>query len=172
MPGAVDPLSSNPREVAMSRRIASVLFAAALGLLVAGCGGSRRTTANVSPAPARPVSILVEVYDPVTNFVWENVLVRVVEASHEWSGCTCVSPYADYYPTDATGRVLLDEYVLAFVEVGFLEDRTGAAVLGSRAFEDDATVLLEISAPGFVPVYVDVPLSWSVPDVFVEVPFY
>jgi hypothetical protein len=32
-------------------------------------------------------------------------------------------------------------------------------------------VLLEISAPGFVPVYVDVPLSWSVPDVFVEVPF-
>jgi hypothetical protein len=46
-----------------------------------------------------------------------------------------------------------------------------AAVLGSRAFEDDATVLLEISAPGFVPVYVDVPLSWSVPDVFVEVPF-
>jgi hypothetical protein len=122
------------------------------------------------PAP-RLVSILVEVYDPVTNFVWENVSVRVVEAYQEWSACICISPYADEYLTDSTGRVLLDEYVLAFAEVGFLLDANGLAVLGSGFDEDQATVLIEVSAEGFVPVYVDVPLTWDQPDVFVEVPF-
>lgn len=119
----------------------------------------------------RPVSILVEVYDPATNFVWENVGVRVVEADQEWSSCTCVSPYADYYFTDATGQVLLDEAILAAAEVGFLEDNNGFAILGSRTFEDQATVLLEIDAVGFTPVYVEVDLTFDNPDVFIAVPF-
>ena len=123
-----------------------------------------------SEALPRPVSILVEVYDPITNMVWENVSVRVVEASHEWSGCMCVSPYVDWYLTDAGGQVLLDEVILAYSEVGFLEDVQGA-VIGPGSYEDEATVLLEIDALGFTPVFVEVPLSWSEPDVFVEVAF-
>lgn len=139
-------------------------------LLLGACGGHHHD----EPAPVvtpRPVSILVEVYDPITNLVWENVEVRVVEADQEWSACTCVSPYFDGYLTDASGRVLLDEYVLADAEVGFLEDGAGRAVVGPNYYEDQATVVLEVSGPGFVPVIVEVPLRWGLPDVFVEVPF-
>jgi hypothetical protein len=141
-----------------------------LALVVASCrgGNSRATLRNESP---RLVSILVEVYDPTTNLVWENVSVRVVEADQEWSQCTCVSPYVDWYLTDNTGRVLLDEYLLADADVGFVVDGGGRAVVGSRRDEDQATVVLEIDALGFVPVIVEVPLSWDQPDVFVEVPF-
>jgi hypothetical protein len=121
--------------------------------------------------PPRLVSILVEVYDPVTNFVWENVDVTILEADQEWSGGTYVSPYLDTYLTDATGRVLLDEYALAFAEIGFLEDADGRAVIYPGKFEDEATVVLEISAVGFMSVIVEVPVSWDEPDVFVEVPF-
>lgn len=122
------------------------------------------------PAP-RPVSILVEVYDPVTNGVWENVLVRIVEADQEWSGCTCVSPTPTFFATDRFGQVFLDEYLLAWAQVGFVEDPIGRALLRPGSREDQATVVLEISAPGFTTVIVEVPLSWSAPDVFVEVPF-
>ncbi len=119
----------------------------------------------------RPVSILVEVFDPTTNFVWENVSVRVVEAEQEWSQCTCVSPFEDWFLTDTTGQVLFDEFTLAAEQVGFVQDGAGAAVLGSRRFEDQATVTLEIDAVGFSPVFIDVPLSYGQPDVFVQVPF-
>jgi hypothetical protein len=123
------------------------------------------------PAP-RPVSILVEVYDPATNFVWENVAVRVVEADQEWSNCTCVSPRADYYLTDQNGQVLIDELLLARAEVGFRLDSTGiAALIWPGSYEDEATVVIEVSAEGFTPVFVEVPLSWATPDMFVEVPF-
>ena len=140
-------------------------------MLLAACGGrSRRATVAVEPP--RLTSILVEVYDPFTNLAWENVSVRVVEADQEWSGCTCVSPYLDWYLTDNAGRVLLDEYVLADASVGFVEDGFGAAVLGSAYDEDEAVVVLEVDAVGFAPVIVEVPVSWADPDVFVEVPFY
>ena len=122
------------------------------------------------PAP-RPVSILVEVYDPITNFVWENVSVRVAEADQEWSQCTCVSPIEDWHLTNSSGQVLLDEFELAFAGVGFLESPQGRAVIGSRSFEDEATVVLEVDAIGFSPVFFEVPLSFAVPDVFVQVPF-
>jgi len=147
-----------------------VLLILSLALAVASCRGghSRASLRNESP---RLVSILVEVYDPTTNLVWENVSVRVVEADQEWSQCTCASPFVDWYQTDATGRVLLDEYVLADAEVGFLEDAAGRAILGARRDEDQATVVLQIDALGFVPRIVEVPLSWDEPDVFVEVPF-
>jgi len=122
------------------------------------------------PAP-RPVSILVEVFDPITNFVWENVSVRVAEADQEWSQCTCVSPIEDWQLTNHSGQVLLDEFDLAFAGVGFLEDAQGRAVLGSRSFEDEATVVIEVDAIGFSPRFFEIPLSWSQPDVFVQVPF-
>lgn len=146
------------------------LLFVSLALALASChrGNSHASLRTESP---RLVSILVEVYDPNTNLVWENVSVRVVEADQEWSSCTCVSPYVDWYLTDDTGRVLLDEYVLADADVGFQEDGSGRAVLGPRRDEDEATVVLEIDALGFVPVIVEVPLAWDQPDVFVEVPF-
>jgi hypothetical protein len=138
-------------------------------LAFAACGGGKRATADVRLP--RPVSILVEVYDPVTNYVWQNVGVRIVEADQEWSGCTCVNPRVEWFLTDSRGEVLLDEFTLAAAQVGFVVDRNGRAVLGSRSFEDEATVVLEIDALGYTPVIVEVPLSWSVPDVFVSVPF-
>ncbi|MBL8754145.1 MAG: hypothetical protein JNK15_12665 [Planctomycetes bacterium] len=118
------------------------------------------------------MSIEVEVYDPTTNLVWENVSVRVVESAQEWSGCTCSSPWLDWYSTDSSGRVFLDEYALADAEVGFVEDYKGRALLESYRDGDEAWVLLEIDAVGFVPVYVEVALRWDEPDVFVAVPFY
>ena len=69
------------------RLLRTVLLSAAM--LLAACGGNRRGTTLVG-APYRLTSILVEVYDPVTNLAWENVSVRIVEADQEWSGCTCV----------------------------------------------------------------------------------
>ena len=140
--------------------------------LLAACNGGRRRGTIVVQQQPRLVSVLVEVYDPVTNLAWENVSVRIVEADQEWSGCTCVSPYTDWFLTDANGRVLLDEYLLADAEVGFVEDSTGAAVLAPEFDQDDALVVLEIDAVGFAPVFVEVPISWADPDVFVEVPFF
>ena len=141
-------------------------------VLAAACGHSH-SHEHQAPPPAvpRPVSILVEVYDPVTNYVWENVSVRIVESDQEWSNCTCSSPWLDWYLTDASGRVLLDEYLLAAAEVGFLEDGAGRAMIGPGWDEDEAIVVLEIDAVGFTPVFVEVPLRWDMADVFVEVPF-
>lgn len=152
----------------MRRQITILLLAS---LLASSCGSGRRNTTVVVEQP-RLTSILVEVYDPVTNLVWEGVSVRVVEADQEWSGCTCVSPYLDWFLTDSTGRVLIDEYILGDADVGFLEDSTGAAVISPNFDEDEALVVLEIDAVGFTPVIVEVPLSWDTPDVFVEVPFF
>lgn len=142
-----------------------------LASLLAACGSGRRRGAIIVQQP-RLVSVLVEVYDPVTNLAWEGVSVRIVESDQEWSGCTCESPYLDWFLTDSTGRILLDEYLLADAEVGFVVDSTGAAVLAPEFDQDDATIVLEIDAVGFTPVFVEVPISWADPDVFVEVPFF
>lgn len=147
-----------------------ILFSATL--LLSACGGRPGRTTVVVVEQPRLASILVEVYDPVTNLAWENVSVRVAEADQEWSGCTCVSPYLDWFLTDTSGRVLIDEYLLADADVGFFEDSTGAAVIGPGLYEDEALVVLEIDAVGFSPVFVEVPVTWDQPDVFVEVPFF
>lgn len=152
-----------------SRSAVSVLLFA---LLAASCGsGHRHHHVSAPVQQPRLVSILLEVYDPVTNFALEGVSVRVVESEQEWSGCTCVSPYLDWYETGPAGRLLLDEYVLADAAVGFLVDGYGAAVLSPDPHEDEAWVLLELDAIGYAPIYVEVPLRWDTPDVFVEVPF-
>lgn len=148
-----------------------ILFLASLTL--ASCGRGGRRNAVVVVEQPRLVSVLVEVYDPVTNLAWENVSVRIIEVDQEWSGCTCVNPIPDdWFLTDNSGRVLLDEYLLGDTGVGFLEDGTGAAVLDPEFDRDEATVVLEIDAVGFAPVIVEVPISWADPDVFVEVPFF
>ena len=119
----------------------------------------------------RPVSIEIEVFDPVTQFVWVGVTVRVVEADQEWSGSTVPSPYQISLITDNNGRVFFDAFALADASIGFLEDQNGGAVLGEDVAEDQASVMFEISAVGHTPVTLFVPLSWSIPDVFVSVPF-
>ena len=124
------------------------------------------------PSVPRPVSILVEVYDPTTNFVWENVGVRVVQAQQEWSACTCANPMVEYFLTNPDGQVFLDERLLAAAQVGFLVDDAGRAVLGPDPAQDEATVQLEIAAEGFTTVVVEVALSWNTPDVMVSVPFH
>ena len=57
----------------------------------------------------RPVSIEVEVYDPITQFVWEGVTVRIVEADQEWSGLTYVAQDPITFVTGTNGRVFFDE---------------------------------------------------------------
>ncbi|HEB51912.1 MAG TPA: hypothetical protein ENI87_01525 [bacterium] len=146
-------------------------FLLLLSVLFASCGRGVRRGSLFAQRP-RLVSILVEVYDPNTNLVWDGISVRIVESYQEWSGCTCANPYTEWFLTNQDGRVLLDEYDLADAQVGFQQDYNGAAVLGPGYGEDEATVLLEVDAIGFAPVYVEVPLSWDDPDVFVEVPFY
>ena len=101
--------------------------------LLAACHVDGPGAVIVTSPPARPVSILVEVYDPVTNQVWENVAVRVVQADQEWSQCTCPSPYQDWMLTSSDGRVLFNEFDLAAAEVGFVLNRDGGAVLGPGA---------------------------------------
>lgn len=141
-------------------------------LLLAACGG-----VDDDPPPVVqtldpvPVSILVEVYDPVTNFVWENVGVRVVEADQEWADWIYTNPFEDWYLTNAAGQVLLTEYDLAVADVGFRQDAIGRALLFPRGFEDQATVLLEVWAEGFASVFVEVDLCWCQPDVAVAIPF-
>ena len=152
----------------MMTRIALLILPLAL---LAGCKRSHSHGHGSPSLQPRLVSIEVEVYDPATNAVWEGVSVRIVAADNEWSGCYCESPYLDWYDTGIDGRVFLDEYAIALAEVGMLEDFAGRAILEPSVLEDEVVITLEIDAIGFTPVFVDVPLSWDTPDVFVEVPF-
>lgn len=139
-------------------------------LLLCACGGGDDNPPKVVPTP-RQVSIQVEVYDPKTNFVWEGVGVAVLEGDMEWSRCVCPNPAPKWFYTDKYGTTLLSASLLGAAEVGFQEDEYGRAVLGPYADEDEAFVLLEIGAPGFKSVFVEVPVSFSDPNVFVQVPF-
>ena len=83
-----------------------ILTVALLAVTAAGCGGHRGTTIVVRSETPRTVSIDAEVFDPVTDFVWENVNVRIVEAEQEWSGCICRSPYPNAWQlSDVDGLV-------------------------------------------------------------------
>ncbi len=150
-------LSSRPAQIGL---FSTLLFATA-------CSSGRRDLNRSS----RPVSIEIEVYDPDTNFVWENIEVRVIESQQEWSGRTLSNPSQDFYLTDRDGLVFLDEFELAINDVGFLEDPDGFALLRGERDADEAVVTVEIYADGFVPVLVDIDLSWFEPDVFVAIPF-
>jgi hypothetical protein len=139
-------------------------------LLLCACWHDHSDDCNCDGQP-RPVSIEIEVFDPVTQFVWQGVNVRVVEADQEWSGLTHTSPYQISLITDINGRVFFDAFALADASIGFREDPNGRALLGSGAAEDQARVMFEISAAGHTPVTLLVPLSWNIPDVFVSAPF-
>ena len=119
-------------------------------------------------------SAVEQVIDPISNFLLENVEVRVIEAFNERLGVTQVNPDpggATAMFTDSLGLVFFDEFTLAAADVGFIEDSEGRAMLEPFDDSDQAIVTLEVSAPGFSTVLVDVPLSWEQPDGFVPVPF-
>ena len=135
---------------------------------VAGFNRARKNTGLLD----RSKEPLVEVYDPNTGFVWENVGVRIVQAEQEWSGCVCVNPIGeDWYFTDEFGTVLFNSDDLAIADVGFLLDAFGRAVMSPDVLEDEAIVLLEVYAPGFGSVYQEVDLSWDEPRVYVPIPY-
>ena len=118
------------------------------------------------------VSLEIEVYDPKTNLVWENVSVRIIEVEHEWSNCTCPNPKQnDYYYTDSYGIVYFSPEHLGASDLGFLLDDYDRAVIGPDHYEDEAAVLLEISAPGMGAVFEWVDLTWDHSRVFISVPF-
>jgi hypothetical protein len=148
-----------------------IVLCALLSLLATGCH-SRHHDRLPPVASDRLVSIEVEIYDPVTNFVWENVAVRIVQADQEWSGCICSNPRLDdWYYTDRDGLVLFTAADLGLADVGFLVDGFGRAVLSPARDEDQASVLLEVTAPGLGTVFQEVDLTFDVPDVFVSIPF-
>jgi hypothetical protein len=151
----------------MFRNLASAFLALAL----LGCHGHGHRHVVGKPDP-RPVSLAVEVYDPVTDFVWEGVGVRIVEGAMEWSGCVCPNPDQDqWYLTDGFGSVAWDAAALGDTGIGFLEDSFGRAVLAPEFDADEAFVLIELAAPGFPTVQYDILLSWDEPDVFVSIPY-
>jgi hypothetical protein len=139
-----------------------VLFA------MVGCT-ERKTTVLVLPAELEPVALEVEVYDPVTNFVWENVAVRIVEAEVSGAGGTFTNIFPDdWYFSDQNGLVFFDSYIFADAQVGFLIDALGQAVLDVG---ETARVVVELDALGFTSVVVEVFLTWDQPQLFVSVPF-
>ena len=111
-------------------------------------------------------------YDPQTNFVWENVGVRLVEADQEWSGRICSNPdREDWYYTDTFGTVLFSPKDIADADIGFRVDELERAVISQHRDEDQAIVLLEVWSKGFRPVLWEVKLTYDKNDVFVSIPF-
>lgn len=155
--------------IAMRNLNAIVVLLAAAALT--GCHRHGHARSVGVPGP-RSASLEVEVYDPLTDFVWEGVSVRIVEGAMEWSGCVCPNPIQDdWFLTDEFGTVFYDSVLLAESSIGFLEDSYGRAVLGSAVDEDEAYVLIELAAPGFPTLQYDILLSWDEPDVFVSIPY-
>ncbi len=120
----------------------------------------------------RPVTIEVEVYDPVTNYVWENVGVRLVQASQEWSSCICTNPDRDgWFYTDEFGVAFFSPQDIADADIGFKLDELDQAVISRHRDEDEAIVLLEVWAKDHKPVLWEVKLTYDKNDVFVSIPF-
>ena len=143
---------------------------------VAACSSRTKETVIVQ-APAvikveRRAGLDIEVYDPVTGYIWEDVGVRIVEASHEWSGCICPTPLVDdFYYTDTQGLVLFDSVDLAHASVGFQLDPNGHAVMFPHEEEDEAIVVVEIWAPGMTSVFYEIDISWDDPFPVISLEF-
>lgn len=143
-----------------------------LGLLPLGACSCDDDVVYVESRVPRTVSIEVEIYDPVTNRVWIDAPVRIVEAELEWSRLIVRNPDTTaYYLTNDAGRTVFTSYDLSAARVGFVTDSAGRAVLEPDGERDEGYVLLEVAAPGFETAYMDVYLSWANPDAFVEIPF-
>ena len=150
----------------------TTLLSAMLAAAIAGGCHSSHDDHHHDLLVDHPVSIEIEVYDPATNYVWENVSVRIIEIEHEWSNCVCPNPTQnDFYETDKFGIVYFSPENLGFSDLGFLIDDLDRAILSPDEFEDEATVLIEISAPGMGAIYERLELTWENSRLFVSVPF-
>ena len=147
-----------------------VVVSLAVGLLTSCHRHHRKDTPRLQSS--RPVTIEVEVYDPETNFVWENVGVRLVQATQEWSACVCANPDRDdWYYTDEYGTVVFDPKRIASADIGFQLDELDRAIISGHPAEDEAWVLVEVWAENFTPVLREVRLTYDQNDVFVSIPF-
>ena len=101
-------------------RRTTISFALIFALAGAGCShGHHDNTTTVFYD--RLTSLEVEVYDPASGFVWENVGVRIVQVEHEWSGFVITNPIVDdWFYTDSFGVVFYDSALLGATGVGFL----------------------------------------------------
>jgi hypothetical protein len=153
------------------RLVVALAALAVLGCLATACHhGHGRDPARLGKD--RPVTIEVEVYDPETNYVWENVGVRLVQAEQEWSSCICANPDRnDWYYTDEFGTVVFNPKRIANAEIGFKVDELGRAVISEHPAEDEAYVLIEVWAEGFTPVLREVKVTYKKNDVFLSIPF-
>ncbi len=144
-----------------------------LACLSTGCHhGSSHGADPVRFEHDRPVTIEVEVYDPETNYVWQDVGVRLVQASQEWSGCVCTNPNRqDWYYTDDLGVAFFSPADIADADIGFRVDELGQAVISMHRDENEAIVLLEVWAEGFKPVLWQVEMTGEKSEVFVSIPF-
>ena len=141
-------------------------------LILPSCHGSDHHDHVPVVHTARTVAIEVEVYDPLTGGVWQDVQVRIVEADQEWAGLIYENPITDdWLYTDSQGLVFLDEYELAIADVGFQLDEFDRAIIYPGVLEDEAIVLLEVYAPGLGSVLYEVDLSWDEPSIFVSLEF-
>ena len=148
----------------------TISFAMICSLAVAGCShGHHDNTTTVFYD--RLTSLEVEVYDPLSNYVWENMAVRVVQVEHEWSGFVVVNPIVDdWFYTDSFGVVFFGSDLLGASGFGFLTDTFGRAVMSPDIFEDEAIVLLEIF-DGFGSLFYEVDMTWDNPRVLAQVAF-
>lgn len=153
------------------RRILSSSVLVSL-LALTSCHGHRHGRSIVVTSDPRLASVEVEVYDPASGYVWEDVSVRIVEASHEWSGVTITNPDPQaWFLTDEYGVVYFDPTQLALARIGFVEDTAGRALIEPEYDRDEATVVVELSAPGFPIVLADVYIDWTYPDAFVSLAY-
>lgn len=128
-------------------------------LLLAACRDRHDVFEVRSP---NRVGITVEVRSG--GVVLEGVSVVLVSVDHEWSNCTCVSPFTVEGFTNSFGRVRIDSHDFADAEIGFHEDGLGHAVLYGRWNEDECRVALDIDAAQYGSARVFVDLSWHEPD--------
>ena len=150
----------------------STSLAAAIILTSCGSRGGDHDHDHAEVFLDEPVSIEIEVYDPVSGFVWEDVSVRIVEIEHEWSDQINVNTVQnDYFFTDFDGIVFFSPDYLGREDLGFLVDEFEGAILSPDILEDEASVLIEISAPGLGVVFERIDISWEEPRVFVSIPF-
>ena len=149
----------------------TIVLISSLILLLPGCSGGHHRDSEIV-VHDRPVTLEIEVYEPASGFVWQNVAVRIVEADQEWADAVFENPEtSDWLYTDADGLVFFDDVELAIADVGFRLDSFGRAVIGPGEFEDQATILLEVYSPGLGTEFFEVDLSWDEPRVFVSIPF-
>jgi hypothetical protein len=146
-----------------------VSLLAVVALLPLSCGRGY-TTVDVT-VPASEVSLLVVATD-AGGYAIEGVEVEVLSVWHEWSGRRwSPDPFYSLLTTNRFGEAYFSPERLASMDVGFLLDTWGAAVLSSSLFEDEASIEVRIGAPSLGYITVDVDIDELHSAGYIEVQF-